>query len=184
MNNDLSHITEKADEQNMPYSHLVPAFCRPVNLPRACEAKTRDEVAGRTGVYCGGFRVDVQGEQSDTRLLPDSRGQTEILEDLLRRPKEMEIDVRSEPCWIAEEYKIVLKEGLNYGPASMVPRSATLNRLVAYDHQWSHQYNESAVCMSPLELLVSVPEEWKKPDKSGNQLDVEQIYMKACYPDK
>ncbi|KAL2841937.1 hypothetical protein BJX68DRAFT_270878 [Aspergillus pseudodeflectus] len=112
------------------------------------------------------------------------RGRTEILEDLLRRVEEMGIDGKEEPCWIAKDYKTVPKEGLNYAFVSIMPQDATLDRAVQNDYQISNQYNGFGVFMGPLELLVSVLEEWEKPDSNGAPLDVEAMYRKACRPRK
>lgn len=186
MNNDLSRITEETPENHLPYliwyphwadteTYLELARRKPSMTPqiaRACIVTDRPDIWKAINPTPDWFLLN---EAERANMNPFFR------EDIMRRTQEMGINLSKTPSdWDA--WKDMCPWTL-HGERGFIGTSPESVRWTLSDHQpetWF--YNECGVNMGELELLVSLPEEWRGLKKDGISLGIADMFKMSRRP--
>ncbi|KAL4944050.1 hypothetical protein BDV06DRAFT_220627 [Aspergillus oleicola] len=187
MNNDLLHIEKETKVECLPYLIWYPHFATWGTYEELARRQPGMKAQAARACIAANYKDSYQriNPTPDYFLVEQARNQADAtpfyLEDLLRRAKEMGIDVEEEPC-IDKRWKLIEGHVLTYWRAFMVPPGASLDCTVDESEYWQN-CNGHGVDLSGLELFVSVPEELReKARRDGRRLDLRHVYLQACRP--
>jgi hypothetical protein len=187
MNNDLTHIESVEEKSHIPYLIWYPHVADGGTYEEL--ARRRPDMASQAARACmvAGYKEEYRRINPTpdyvlvdaARQKADADGDPFYHEDILRRAREMGIDV-SKPPHLDERFKVLDEWGLRRRPW-MPPMEVSPDWVLGcqWDPDWSHEYNGIGCNMGSLELFVHLPEELKRGGY-GYSVYLTDMYQKAC----